>query len=95
MTLTSKKPTIVEGVEYPYLLISFSLSQQNNPSAASVAIRLTPYRELDGKIEKLPEAMKAVSYFDIFKEAKLDQDIDSAINKIMSGVQDFINDKGL
>jgi hypothetical protein len=58
-------------------------------------MRLTPYRDLGGNIEQLPDYAKAVSYFDVFKDAESDPEIASAVGKIMEGLQEFINDKGL
>jgi hypothetical protein len=98
MAITSTKPTIVDGVEYPLLLVNLAISplvQEGGQIGASVAMRLTPYREIPGGIEQLPEHAKAVSYFDVFKEAETDPEIASAIEKIMTGIQEFINDKGL
>ena len=53
MKLISKKPTIKDGVEYPYLAVSLSMSPLWKPNlGASVAIRFTPFRELeDGTYE--------------------------------------------
>ena len=98
MAITSTQPTIVDGVEYPLLLVNLAISplvQEGGIIGASVAMRLTPYRDLGGNIEQLPDSMKAVSYFDIFKEAESDPEIASAVEKIMTGLQEFITDKGL
>jgi hypothetical protein len=98
MAITSTQPTIVDGVEYPLLLVNLAISplvQEGGQIGASVAMRLTPYREIPGGIEQLPEHAKAVSYFDVFKEAETDPEIASAVLKIMTGIQEFINDKGL
>lgn len=99
MPIQSTQPTIVDGVEYPYLLVNLAISPLMRPEGgigASVAMRLTPYRELEsGAIEQLPDHAKAVSYFDVFKEAETDPEIASAVSKIMQGIQEFINDKGL
>ena len=98
MAITSTQPTIVDGVEYPLLLVNLAISplvQEGGQIGASVAMRLTPYREIPGGIEQLPDYAKAVSYFDVFKEAETDPEIASAIEKIMTGIQEFINDKGL
>jgi hypothetical protein len=98
MAIISTKPTIVDGVEYPLLLVNLAISplvQEGGIIGASVAMRLTPYRDLGGNIEQLPDYAKAVSYLDVFKEAETDPEIASAIEKIMTGIQEFINDKGL
>lgn len=98
MPIQSTKPTIVDGVEYPLLLVNLAISplvQEGGIIGASVAMRLTPYREVGGAIEQLPDHAKAVSYLDVFKEAETDPEIASAIEKIMTGLQEFISDKGL
>ncbi len=98
MPITSTVPTIVDGIEYPYLLVNLAISPLLNNDGSiggSVAMRLTPYRMNNGLVEQLPDNAKAVSYFDIFKEAQSDPEIASAVNKIMSGLQEFITDKGL
>ena len=98
MAIISTQPTIVDGVEYPYLLVNLAISpvvHDGGNIGASVAMRLTPYREISGGIEQLRDYAKAVSYFDVFKEAESDAEIASAIEKIMTGLQEFITDKGL
>jgi hypothetical protein len=98
MAIQSTNPTIVNGVEYPLLLVNLAISpivHTGGIIGASVAMRLTPYREVGGDIEQLPDHAKAVSYFDVFKEAESDAEIASAVTKIMTGLQEFITDKGL
>lgn len=98
MAITSTQPTIVDGVEYPLLLVNLAISpviHEGGQIGASVAMRLTPYRQVGDTVEQLPDHAKAVSYFDVFKEAETDAEIASAIEKIMTGLQEFINDKGL
>ena len=98
MAITSTNPTIVDGVEYPLLLVNLAISplvHEGGIIGASVAMRLTPYRDLGGNIEQLPDHAKAVSYFDIFKESESDPEIASAVTKIMTGLQEFITDTGL
>lgn len=98
MPIQSTNPTIVDGVEYPLLLVNLAISplvKDGGQIGASVAMRLTPYRDLGESIEQLPDHAKAVSYFDVFKEAESDPEIAGAIEKIMTGLQEFITDKGL
>jgi hypothetical protein len=98
MAIISTKPTIVDGVEYPLLLVNLAISpiiHEGGHIGASVAMRLTPYRQINDVIEQLPDHAKAVSYFDVFKEAESDPEIASAVTKIMTGLQEFITDKGL
>lgn len=96
MPITSKNPTIVDGVEYPYFLINLAISPYDAPKGASVALKLTPYRNLEsGTIEQLPEHVKMVSMIDVFEVAETDPIFEKAIAGIMTTLQTFINEKGL
>jgi hypothetical protein len=96
MPLISTNPTIVDGVEYPYFLVNLSISPYDAPNGASVAMRLTPYRNVElGGIEQLPDYAKAVSILDVFEVADSDAAFEKAIEGIMGTLQTFITDKGL
>ena len=96
MPLISTTPTVVDGVEYPYFLVNLSISPYNAPEGASVALRLTPYRNVElGGIEQLPDNAKAVSLLDVFAVAESDPAFEKAVEGIMSTLQTFINDKQL
>jgi hypothetical protein len=96
MPITSTTPTIVDGVEYPYFLINLSISPYDAPNGASVALRLTPYRNIElGGIEQLPDYAKAVSLLDVFEVAQTDVAFEKAIKGIMETLQTFVNEKGL
>ena len=96
MPLISTTPTIVDGKEYPYFLVNLSISPYKAPTGASVALRLTPYRNEElGGIEQLPDHAKAVSLLDVFKVAESDAAFEKAVEGIMNTLQVFINDKGL
>ena len=96
MPLISTTPTVVDGLEYPYFLVNLSISPYNAPEGASVALRLTPYRNLElGGIEQLPDYTKAVSLLDVFAVAESDPAFEKAIEGIMTTLQTFINDKQL
>lgn len=96
MPLISTQPTIVDGVEYPYFLVNLSISPYDAPRGASVALRLTPYRNMElGGIEQLPDYAKAVSLLDVFEVAEHDPAFEEAVASIMNALQEFINNKGL
>jgi len=98
MAIKSTQPTIVNGIEYPYLLINLAISpiiHNGGKIGVSTAMQLTPYRETSEGIEQLSDYAKAVSYFDIVKEAESDPEIASAVKQITNGIQEFITDKGL
>ena len=96
MPLISTKPIIVDGKEYPYFLVNLAISPYDAPKGASVALRLTPYRNEElGGIEQLPEHAKAVSLLDVLEVAEHDAAFEKAVAGIMATLQEFINDKGL
>jgi hypothetical protein len=96
MPIQSTKPTIVNGVEYPFFLITLSISPFDEPHGASVSLRLTPYRDAkNGQIEKLSEHEKSVSILDIFEIAQTDKAFENAIKGIMKTLQLFIIEKEL
>lgn len=96
MPLISTTPTVVDGVEYPYFLVNLSISPYNAPEGASVALRLTPYRNVElGGIEQQPDYAKAVSLLDVFAVAESDPAFEKAVEGIMTTLQTFINDKQL
>jgi hypothetical protein len=96
MPITSTNPIVIDGVEYPYFLINLSISPYDAPNGASVALRLTPYRNVElGGIEQLPDHAKAVSILDVFEVAETDIAFENAIKGIMDTLQTFINEKGL
>jgi hypothetical protein len=96
MPLISTNPIIVDGQEYPFYLVNLSISPYDAPRGASVAMRLTPYRNVElGGIEQLPDYAKAVSILDVFEVAETDPAFEKAIEGIMTTLQQFITDKGL
>ena len=96
MPLISTNPIIVDGQEYPFYLVNLSISPYDAPRGASVAMRLTPYRNVElGGIEQLPNYAKAVSLLDVFEVAETDVAFENAVKGIMDTLQIFINEKGL
>jgi len=97
MKIKAKKPIIKDGVEYPYYAVSLSMSPLWKPGlGASVAIRLTPFRELeDGTYDSLPSQPKAISLLDIFATAEGDPHFEDAIQGIMKTLQDLVDNKEL
>jgi hypothetical protein len=98
MPITSTTPIEVDGNVYPYFMINLAISPLVKPTdiGASVALRLTPYRNLElGGIEQLPDNSKAVSLLDVFAVAQSDPAFEKAIEGIMTTLQTFINDKQL
>lgn len=97
MKIEATEPLVKDGVEYPYYAVSMSMSPLWKPGlGASVAIRLTPFRELeDGSYESLPNQPKAISLLDIFETAQGDSHFEDAIQGIMKTLQDLIDNKEL
>lgn len=96
MPIQSKNPTIVDGIEYPYFLVNLAMSPYNAPNGVSIALNLTPYRNLElGGIEQLPDHAKAISLLDIFEVAEHDPAFEKAVTGIMDTIQTLVNDKDL
>jgi hypothetical protein len=97
MKIKSTKPTIKNGVEYPYFAVSLSMSPLWKPNlGASVAIRFTPFRELeDGTYEAIPNEPKAISLLDIFETAQGDPAFEDAIQGMLKTLQDLVDKKEL
>lgn len=95
MPLISSNPITVDGKEYPYFLVNLAISPYQAPKGASIALRLTPYRNVElGGIEQLPDHAKAVSLLDVFEVAEHDPIFEKAVEGIMNTLQDFITEKG-
>lgn len=97
MKIKAKKPVIKDGIEYPYYAVSMSMSPLWKPNiGASVAIRLTPFRELeDGSFDILKNQPKAISLLDIFEVADGDPHFEAAVQGIMKTLQTLVDNKEL
>lgn len=96
MPIQSTNPIVVDGIEYPYYTVNLSISPlvQDAGVGASVAMRLTPYRELEGgKPDVLQGHDRPVVYLDVF--ASEDMHAENAAYNILGIIQQFINEKGL
>ncbi len=69
MKLVLKQPIVVEGVEYPFAILSLSMStNQNDVEKYFFASNLTPYRiDENGAIEKLDEASLPMSVISVLE----------------------------
>ena len=96
MPIQSTNPVTVDGVEYPYYTVNLSISPlvKETEIGASVAMRLTPYRELEsGAPDVLQGHDRPVVYLDVF--ASEDMPAETAAYNILGIIQQFINEKGL
>lgn len=96
MPIQSTNPVTVDGIEYPYYTVNLSISPliQEAGVGASVAMRLTPYRELPGgKPDVLQGHDRPVVYLDVF--ASEDVPAETAAYNILGTIQQFIIEKGL
>ena len=96
MPIQSTNPIVVDGVEYPYYTVNLAISPliKETEVGASVAMRLTPYRELEGgKTDVLQGYDRPVVYLDVF--ASEDVPAETAAYNILSVIQQFITEKGL
>jgi hypothetical protein len=69
MKLVLKQPIVVEGVEYPFAMLSLSMStNQNDLEKYFFSSNLTPYRiDENGAIEKLDEASLQMSVISVLE----------------------------
>jgi hypothetical protein len=99
MPITTTKTITKDGHTYPYLMVNLAISPLvRDYVGGSVALKLTPYRELpnNGGFETLEEEAQSVVYFDVFETIdKGDVQLEAAVNGIMGSLQQFITDKGL
>jgi hypothetical protein len=96
MPIQSTNPIVVDGIEYPYYTVNLSISPlvKETEIGASVAMRLTPYRELEaGKPDILQGHDRPVVYLDVF--ASEDMPAENAAYNILATIQQFIIEKGL
>jgi hypothetical protein len=96
MPIQSTNPIIVDGVEYPYYTVNLLISPLVKPTSvgASVAMRLTPYRELEGGVTDVLQGHDCpVVYLDVFESE--DIPAETAAYNILGIIQQFITEKGL
>jgi len=96
MPIQSTTPITVDGVEYPYYTVNLSISPlvKDTEVGASVAMRLTPYRETEtGTLDVLQGHDRPVVYLDVF--ASEDMPAETAAYNILAVIQQFVTDKGL
>lgn len=96
MPIQSTNPIVVDGIEYPYYTVNLSISPliKETTVGASVAMRLTPYRELEtGAADILQGHDRPVVYLDVFESN--DIPAETAAYNILGIIQQFIIEKGL
>jgi hypothetical protein len=96
MPIQSTNPIVVDGIEYPYYTVNLSISPivRETEVGASVAMRLTPYRETEtGTLSVLQGHDRPVVYLDVF--ASEDMPAENAAYQILGTIQQYIIEKGL
>jgi hypothetical protein len=96
MPIQSTNPIVVDGIEYPYYTVNLSISPivRETEVGASVAMRLTPYRETEtGTLSVLQGHDRPVVYLDVF--ASDDMPAENAAYQILGTIQQYIIEKGL
>lgn len=68
---------------------------QDSYIGCSVAMRLTPFRVKDGKVEKLDDQARAVVYGDAFEAAASDPDLAACVQAIEAALAAFVTAKGV
>ena len=96
MPIQSTNPITVDGVEYPYYTVNLAISPsvKETEVGASVAMRLTPYRETEtGTLDVLQGHDRPVVYLDVFESE--DIPAETAAYNILATIQQYIVEKGL
>jgi hypothetical protein len=98
MSISAKTPTVVDGIEYPYLAVSMAVSPIYGETAVSGCMALTavPYRtDNDGLIHYAHDHAKRMSVGDIFQKAQTDPLFAQALTTIYGALGQYIYDAGL
>lgn len=96
MPITSTKPVIKDGIEYPYFTLNLAISPliMDTDIGGSCAMKLTPYRvKEDGTFEFLEENAIPFSYLDVFTSG--DEALIKSTLTTMGAIQQFIIDKNI
>lgn len=88
------QPPQVNGITYPYLDVSLSMSTRDNGPgiALSLVVTLTPYRQLADGIEKLKEFQKVYVWGDALLSAQSDPSVAAFIGALQVAGQAFVNE---
>ncbi len=98
MPILATQPLQENGHTYPYYIINLAVSPLiEDHIGGSIALKLTPYRELEeGGFELLEDKAKSVVFLDVFKDIQQgDASLEKAVSQIMGALQQFILDKKL
>lgn len=101
MPITSTQPIQQNGKTYPYLSVNLAISPLvEDYIGGSIAMKLTPYREIDpadgGGFEFLEDQAKNIVFLDVFKTVgEGDMVLGRSVQLIMGAIQFYINGKGL
>jgi hypothetical protein len=102
MAISTTRVIENNGFVYPYVLINLAISPKYNEVTPAIDIEgnvsmvLTPYRVLPNGLMDIYEDGRYSMYMtDIYKEAATDADLAQAMGYIITGIQYFINAKGL
>ena len=88
------QPPQINGAIYPFLDVSYAMSTRDNGGsmALSLVVTLTPYRELDGAVELLPDAAKVFVWGDAMEQAKEDRALLRFLLALHGAGQAFVNE---
>lgn len=97
MAIVTRNPIPDAEGDYNMLGINLAVSPmwREDSIGCSVAMRLTPFRVNDGKVEKLDDQARAVVYGDAFAEAVNDPALAECVQAIEAALQAFVTAKGL
>jgi hypothetical protein len=102
MAISTTRVIENNGFIYPYVLINLAISPKYDETTpaedieGNVSMMLTPYRVLpNGLMDVYTDGRYSMYLTDIYKEAATDADLAEAMGYIITGIQFFINAKGL
>lgn len=92
MPILSTNPTIVNGVEYPFLAVTLAISPYytENYIGGSIAIRFTPFKyDENHNVIKLDGYDKVIAMLDVFTEGTPEEK--EIVANIMGQIQNLVS----
>jgi len=94
MAIQNPKPPIINGVSYPFMGVSMSMSTRpNGPAMAlSLTVTLTPYRVTDIGVELLEAGQRVLVWGDAIAAAESDPNVARFLHAIESAGQLYVSE---
>ena len=97
MPIVSTNPVVVDGVEYPNFAVNLYVSPlwRDGEVSGTAALKLTPYRSVDGVVNRADEHSRRIAFDDVFARADDDAVLGESLTQIYAAIQSYITKKGL